>query len=125
VIKAVGLPCVVKPCGCGSSVGVSIVETEGELADALEAAFADTADFSGISDTPLCVDEILQKVRVQVDEQGTKAAAATALMMKDMAMLPVEEPVEMNVNRPFVFVISDSESGSVCFAGAVENPGTN
>ena len=40
VIEAVGLPCVVKPCGCGSSVGVSIVETEGELADALEAAFA-------------------------------------------------------------------------------------
>jgi len=88
----------------------------------VETAFSDAADFSGISDTPLCVDEILQKVRVQVDEQGTKAAAATALMMKAMAMMPVEEPVEMNVNRPFVFVISDAVSGSMCFAGAVENP---
>lgn len=89
----------------------------------VEAAFADTADFSGISDTPLCVDEILQKVRVQVDEQGTKAAAATALMMREMGMLPVEAPAEMRVDRPFMFVISDAESGSVCFMGAVENPG--
>ena len=97
------------------------------LSDALkllgvEAAFADAADFSGISDTPLCIDEILQKVRVQVDEQGTKAAAATALMMKALGTMPVEEPVEMNVNRPFVFMVADAETGSVCFAGAVENP---
>ena len=88
----------------------------------VETAFSDTADFSGISDTPLCMDEIFQKVRVQVDEQGTKAAAATALMMRAMAMMPVEEPVEMNVNRPFVFVISDGATGNLCFAGAVENP---
>jgi len=81
-----------------------------------------SADFFGISDTSLCVDEILQKVRVQVDEQGTKAAAATALLMRYAALIRPEEPVEMNVDRPFVFVISDAETGSVCFAGAVENP---
>lgn len=103
------------------------ISDDNTLAEALmllgvETVFTDTADFSGISDEGLCVDQILQKLRVQVDEQGTKAAAATALMMKAMAMLPVEEPVEMNVNRPFVFVISDAETGSVCFAGAVENP---
>ena len=39
VIEAIGLPCVVKPCGCGSSVGVSIVETEGDLKTALDEAF--------------------------------------------------------------------------------------
>jgi serpin B len=103
------------------------VSDDNTLAEALkllgvEAAFADTADFSGISDTGLCVDEILQKVRVQVDEQGTKAAAATALMMREMGLMPMEEPVEMNVNRPFAFVISDAETGRVCFAGAIENP---
>lgn len=103
------------------------VSDDNTLAEALkllgvEAAFADTADFSGISNTGLCVDEILQKVRVQVDEQGTKAAAATALMMREMGLMPAEEPVEMNVNRPFTFVISDAETGCVCFAGAIENP---
>lgn len=103
------------------------VSDDNTLADALkllgvETAFADNADFTGISDTPLCVDEILQKVRVQVDEQGTKAAAATAMMVKFASLMRPEEPVEMNVNRPFVFVISDAETGSVCFAGAIENP---
>ncbi|MBP3653306.1 MAG: hypothetical protein J6J78_09605, partial [Clostridia bacterium] len=103
------------------------VSDDNTLADALkllgvETAFADNADFTGISDTPLCVDEILQKVRVQVDEQGTKAAAATALMVKEMSAMCPEEPVEMNVNRPFAFVISDGSTGSVCFIGAIENP---
>jgi len=103
------------------------VSDDNILADALkllgvETAFADNADFFSISDTPLCVDEILQKVRVQVDEQGTKAAAATALMVKEMGLLRPEPPVEMNVDRPFAFVISDAETGSVCFAGAIENP---
>ena len=91
----------------------------------VETAFSDHADFSGISDMPLCIDEILQKVRVQVDEQGTKAAAATMILMKYAALMLPQEPVEMNVNRPFAFVISDAETGSVCFAGTVENPTKN
>lgn len=91
----------------------------------VEAAFGMEADFSGISDTPLCIDQVLQKVRVQVDEDGTKAAAATMLMMKAMAAFHEVPPVEMVVNRPFVFVISDRETGAVCFAGAVENPAEN
>ena len=88
----------------------------------VEAAFSDNADFSGISDTPLCIDEILQKTRVQVDEEGTKAAAATVIAMRALGMRNPEPPVEMKVNRPFMFVISDAENGAVCFAGAVENP---
>jgi len=89
----------------------------------MDTAFTTMADFSGISDTPLLLDDVLQKVRVQVDENGTKAAAATALIMKAMGMMPMEPPVEMHVNRPFVFVISDAETGSICFAGAIENLG--
>lgn len=88
----------------------------------IEAAFGDAADFSGMSDVPMRIDEVLQKARVQVDEDGTRAAAATALIMKAMAMQETEPPVEMTVNRPFVFVIADSQSGAVCFAGAIENP---
>lgn len=106
------------------------ISDDNTLADALKllgvgAAFSGSADFSGASDTPLCVDEILQKVRVQVDEQGTKAAAATALMVKFTSLMRPQEPVEMIVDRPFTFVISDSETGNVCFAGIVENPAKN
>lgn len=106
------------------------VSDERSLAEALkllgvEAAFGADADFSGVSDLPLCIDDILQKARIQIDEQGTKAAAATMVMMRLMSAPPEEEPVVMDVNRPFVFVISDSETGAVCFAGAVENPVKN
>ena len=103
------------------------VSDDNSLADALKLlgigdAFSENADYSGISGTPLCIDEIFQKARIQIDEEGTRAAAATMMMMRAMGARPDEEPVVMNVNRPFVFVISDAESGSVCFAGVVENP---
>lgn len=101
--------------------------TENSLSDALkalgvEAPFGENADFSGVAEVPLRIDEILQKVRVQLDEEGTRAAAATAAMVACMGMLPEEEPVEMRVDRPFAFVIADGETGSVCFAGVIENP---
>lgn len=101
--------------------------TENSLSDALkalgvEAPFGENADFSGISEVPLRIDEILQKVRVQLDEEGTKAAAATAAVVACMALIPEEQPVEMRADRPFAFVIADGESGNVCFAGIVENP---
>ena len=103
------------------------ISDENTLSEALqmlgvETAFSANADFSAMSDVPMCIDDVVQKVRVQVDEQGTRAAAATAIAMRCMGMMPTEEPVEMIVNRPFVFVISDSETGSVYFAGAVDNP---
>ena len=101
--------------------------TENSLSDALKALglelpFGSDADFSGISGVPMRIDEILQKVRVQLDEEGTRAAAATAAIVACMAAIPEEEPVEMRADRPFVFVIADAETGSVCFAGVVENP---
>ena len=101
--------------------------TENSLSDALkvlglELPFSENADFSGISEVPLRIDEILQKVRVQLDEEGTKAAAATAAIVACMALIPEEEPVEVRADRPFAFVIADAETDGVCFAGVVENP---
>lgn len=88
-------------------------------------AFADTADFSGICETPLCIDDVVQKARIQIDEEGTKAAAATMVMMRLLSARPDQEPAVMRVDRPFAFVISDEETGALCFAGAVENPVKN
>ena len=101
--------------------------TENSLADALkalgvEAPFGDGADFSGISDVPVKIGGILQKVRVQLDEEGTEAAAATAVSVACMAMPLPEDTVEVRVDRPFAFIVADGESDSVCFAGAIGNP---
>ena len=88
----------------------------------VEAPFSDDADFSGVSDVPLRIDEVLQKVRVQLDEEGTRAAAATAASVTCTAARPEETPVKMRVDRPFAFAIADGETGSVYFAGVIENP---
>lgn len=91
----------------------------------VETAFSDGADFSGMTkDEPLHIDDIVQKARLVMDEEGTKAAAATMAVMTTMAM-PSEPPVEFNMNRPFVVVIADEVSGAVCFAGIVANPAAN
>lgn len=86
-------------------------------------AFAEDAQFAGISQQPVKVSDVLQKVRVQVDEEGTRAAAVTAVMVDGCAMPGDEpEPVPMIVDRPFAMVIADMDSGAICFAGAVVNP---
>ena len=73
------------------------------------------ADFSAMcADVPLYISDVLQNVRVDVDEEGTRAAAVTALFLAGASM-PLEEPefVEMTVDRPFLFVIADEESGAI------------
>ena len=80
------------------------------------------ADFSAMcADVPLYIGDVLQNVRVDVDELGTRAAAVTAIPMLAGASMPLEEPefVEMTVDRPFIFVIADDASGVIAFAGVV------
>ena len=102
------------------------ISADNALKDALaalgvEAAFTRDADFSGISkEADLEIGEVLQKVRLIFDEEGTRAAAATAAMM-EFAALPVPMR-EMIFDRPFVAVIADQESGAVCFAAAICDP---
>ena len=100
----------------------SLAETLKQLGVTLP--FSDDADFSGISGLPLCIDEIIQKARLQVDESGTKAAAATMVAMRCMGTAPgaKPEPVVMKLDCPFFYAITDAGSGAVCFTGVVENP---
>lgn len=88
----------------------------------VNAAFASDADFSAMSQTPLFIGGISQKARIMMDEESTKAAAATMIMMAKSAMLNPEPPVEMNVNRPYFFAVRDALTGAVCFTGVIENP---
>ncbi|MBL7184079.1 MAG: serpin family protein [Anaerolineae bacterium] len=84
-------------------------------------AFTGAADFSGMTgNRDLFIAEVIHKAFVSVDEAGTEAAAATAIMMVEAEM--TEEPVEVTVDRPFVFLIRDIETGTILFVGRVVNP---
>jgi len=84
-------------------------------------AFSGDADFSGMTGSKdLFIDEVIHKAFVSVDEAGTEAAAATAVIMKLTAM--PEEPVAVTIDRPFIFLIRDLEAGAILFIGRVTNP---
>jgi serpin B len=84
-------------------------------------AFTEEADFSGMTGVrDLYIAEVIHKAFVSVDEAGTEAAAATAVIMKLTAM---PEVVEMTLDHPFIFMIRDIETGTVLFVGRVVNPG--
>lgn len=84
-------------------------------------AFSGDADFSGMTGSKdLFIDEVIHKAFVSVDEAGTEAAAATAVIMKLTAM--PEEPVAVTIDRPFIFLIRDLETGAILFIGRVTNP---
>ena len=79
------------------------------------------ADFSGMTgNRDLFISDILHKAFVSVDEAGTEAAAATAVVMS-LTAAP-EVPIEVTINRPFIFLIRDIETGAVLFVGRVANP---
>jgi serpin B len=87
----------------------------------MPAAFSDTADFSGISGNhDLFISDIIHKAFISVDEAGTEAAAATGVIAGVIGI--PEEPVEVNLNRPFIFLIRDIETATVLFIGRVIDP---
>jgi serpin B len=84
-------------------------------------AFSGGADFSGMTgNRELSISEVVHKAFVSVDEEGTEAAAATAVIMPTAA--PPSEEVEVTVDRPFVFLIRDIETGTILFVGRTLNP---
>lgn len=85
----------------------------------MPAAFT-AADFSGMDGTrTLFIDDVIHKAFVSVDEAGTEAAAATAVVVARAAPTP---PKQVTVDRPFVFMIRDIETGAILFVGHVVNP---
>ena len=81
----------------------------------------DSADFSGMTDQQaLYIGNVIHKAFVAVDEEGTEAAAATAVIMEGAtAMMPDNMLV---IDRPFIYFIRDLESGQILFIGRVLNP---
>jgi len=86
-------------------------------------AFTDDADFSAMCANRLKIDDVYHDADIRVDEAGTEAAAATAVVMVDAGVAPMDEdPVEVTVDRPFVFVLRDEPTGAILFMGRVTDP---
>lgn len=103
---------------------------ETELNDALKtlgmtSAFTDMAEFSKMveGDASLFINKVKQKTYIDVNEEGTEAAAVTGITV-DTTSAPVDDPFVMDVNRPFFFVITDDETGIILFLGSLSNPET-
>jgi serpin B len=89
----------------------------------VEQAFTGQADFSGITEAErLLINAIAHKAYVDVDEQGTEAAAATAITFRPTAAFRAPTPVTMTVDRPFLFVIIHTPTGLPLFVGQVRHP---
>lgn len=85
-------------------------------------AFTSAADFKGIAEMgPLVLDQVKQKCYMDISEKGTEAAAVTSVGIRLTSARP-EPLAAMNVNRPFLFFISDRTNGNILFAGRVVKP---
>ncbi len=81
------------------------------------------ADFSGITENAdLFISQVLHKATIAVDEAGTEAAAATVVIMREMAAEPSETPLTLEINRPFIFFIQHEPTGVILFIGRVLRP---
>lgn len=80
--------------------------------------FSSKADFKNIANTNMFVSKMFQKAKIEVSEEGTKAAAVTAAIMT-MSALPTEEPkhVTFHANRPFVYMITEANTNAIFFMG--------
>lgn len=87
--------------------------------------FENTGDLNGIVDPPLLgISDMIQKSHIEVNEEGTEAASATALTWIGcaMPMMPPPPAEEFIADHPFVFMIREDNSGVIFFLGAVLNP---
>jgi serpin B len=103
------------------------LENEYTLNDVLSAlgmpiAFTRQANFHGISKESLYIDWIKQKTYVDVNEEGTEAAAVTGIGFRAMAVHRTEPPFQMIVDHPFFVAIRENQSGAILFLGAITDP---
>jgi serpin B len=82
-------------------------------------AFSDAADFSGMTGKQdLYIDQVIHQTFVEVNEEGTEAAAATAEPMESLAIMSTV----FRANHPFIFLIQEKNTGNILFLGRVVNP---
>lgn len=86
----------------------------------MSAAFTGEADFSGMTGgRDLFISQVIHQAYVKVDEKGTEAAAATAVVMK---LTAIPETKVFKADHPFIFIIMEKETGAILFIGRISNP---
>jgi len=101
--------------------GITLNETLKQLGMGI--AFSDMADFSGISDIPLCISDVIQKTSVSIDEKGGEAAAVTVVEMVPTSAGPSNpQKVVFRADHPFLFAIKENSTGVVLFMGKIGAP---
>ena len=101
------------------------VEYAIKLNDALQAlgmdvAFSPRADFSEMTAPPAFISKVIHKTFMEINEEGTEAAAATVVMMERSVSLT--KPFQMVVDRPFFCAIRDNQAGTILFMGSIVDP---
>ena len=86
-------------------------------------AFSGSADFSGMTGSKgIYISAVVHKAFVEVNEEGTEAAAATAVVVSARSMHRPQEPVVFRADHPFVYLIRDPRTGAILFLGRVVDP---
>jgi len=85
-------------------------------------AFGNAADFTGINRAGgLYIDYVKHKTFIEVNEEGTEAAAVTVVAINKLSAAPSHN-IQFHVNRPFLYVITEQDTGAILFMGTVKNP---
>jgi hypothetical protein len=101
--------------------GVTLKDTLSDMG--MPIAFSNGADFLGISDIALKISEVRHKAFIELDEEGTEAAAATSIeMIMTTSIHQTAPPILFNADHPFHFLIRDNVTGSTLFMGRVARP---
>lgn len=92
------------------------------MTDAFDPFLADLTGAGRGVDGPLYISYVFQRVKVDVNEEGTEAAAVTEIATAERCALPADEPIVLTFDKPFVYAIVDTETGVPLFMGVMENP---
>lgn len=85
----------------------------------MEKSFSTMADFSAMGEPYVTVDRVIHKTHIELDRNGTKAAAATVIVAKEGSAY-IENPIEIRMDRPFVYALVDTGTGIPLFIGTVK-----
>ncbi len=92
----------------------------------MQIAFSDLADFSGMSASntkDFKIDQAVHQAFIEVNEDGTEAAAATSVIMMPTSVMPQEDIIPIfKADHPFIFIIQQKDNGNILFIGRVINP---
>jgi len=102
------------------------IETDINLNETLQGmgisdAFTSAADFSGITNQEkLYISNVVHKAKIEVSENGTEAAAATAIIMRKTAF--ISEHVNLKIDKPFIYILRNTQNNCIYFMGKIVNP---